>query len=62
MRSEGEQVNSVNPDLIVHTLTLESQVDQQSDSVKLFHYTEWSQFGKKLLIFVMMMMMSPECV
>ena len=45
---EGEQVNSAHPDLMVHSLTLESLADEESDSLKIFHYTNWPQHGKAI--------------
>lgn len=42
----GEQVNSANPELVVRSLTLESISDNESDSVKIFHYTNWPQYGE----------------
>ena len=44
--SVGEQVNSTNPDLVVRSLTLESLTDGETDAVKMFHYTNWPQYGK----------------
>ena len=44
--SEGEQVNSAHPQLVVRTLTLESLTDDESDTVKIYHYTNWPQYGK----------------
>ena len=47
-----EQVNSVNPDLIVRSLTLESLADDESDTVKIFHYSNWPQYGEFLIYVV----------
>ena len=41
----GEEVNSANPDLVVRTLTLESLVDQETDAVKMLHFTGWPEKG-----------------
>lgn len=48
--SVGEQVNSVNPDLIVRSLTLEGMADNETDNVQIFHYTNWPQYGKYTFI------------
>ena len=45
MSSVGEQVNSANPDLMVNSLLLESLADNETDTVKIFHYTNWAQYG-----------------
>ncbi len=45
--SVSEQVNSANPDLMVHSLNMESLTDDETDSLKIFHYTEWAQYGKQ---------------
>jgi hypothetical protein len=44
--SVGEQVNSTNPDLVVRSITLESLTDGETDTMKIFHYTNWPQYGK----------------
>ena len=45
----GEQVNSANPDLVVRSVTMEGVADNETDSVQIFHYTNWPQYGKWLI-------------
>jgi len=42
----GEQVNSANPDLIVRSITVEGVADNEKDSVQIFHYTNWPEYGE----------------